>query len=321
MHRYAHFREPTRIIISGYPDLSGTLLKQRAQAKRRFLVDTKDENVFPNRGKLKFDKLKETVTVRLHAPCGLVHVSVPVLDGGARSDPSQPVSFISADSFVTGVDVRVRVPSDLLWPELHGRTSVIADFSYGGAFYCLVSAKELGFENGLSKLNMKAIDTATRNLKSAANNNSNMAYIFEHPEHADLSFLYSVIVVDDQLGEPLAGSQSAESGLCFFADQQVDRSPTGSGVSARLVLAYAKGQLQLGESSTYHSLVSLHKHGSAAFVGTLVEDSSSQNVAPYPRVKTRVEGHASYTGASTFVVEAGDVLGDEGFLMSDFQHR
>lgn len=87
-----------------------------------------------------------------------------------------------------------------------------------------------------------------------------------------------VIVVDKTLGTPESGTLGGETGLCFFADQQIDRSPTGSSVMARIPLAIAKRELRLGQSWTYHSVVSQACQRDA-FVGTGIKQMLESNVA------------------------------------------
>ncbi|KAF2769303.1 Diaminopimelate epimerase-like protein [Teratosphaeria nubilosa] len=369
--------EPTRIIISGYPPLSGsTLLRKRADAKTnqdhirrrllleprghfdmygailiqdteltrsgeadigvlfctndgystmcghatialgRVLLDMHDLSVFPNRERVKIDLESKTAALRLHAPCGVVDVIVPVNDDASRSDPSRPISFISVPSFATGISINIPLPPEHRWPELGSRNAVNADFAYGGAFYCLISATELGFANGLLIPDFEAFNRATRLLKAAVNANPDLRTLFAHPEHQDLGFLYSVMIVDSTLGTFARGPRRAETGLCYFADQQVDRSPTGSCVAARVALAYAKGQRKVGEAWTYHSLVSLAYGGKCGFIGTMVDEverGDKGQTDGYPHVRVRVEGFASYTGFHTFVSEPTDALGNGGF--------
>lgn len=280
----------------------------------RFLLDTHDKTIFPRRGEVRFDPMTRTASLGLHCPCGLVKVTVPTNEDGTRSDPSRPVSHISVPSFVTGIDIQIDLPSDHQWPELADRQSVTADFSYGGAFYCLISAKELGFPLGLKgKVDIAAMDTATRRLKAAVNSSSKLRKLFSHPDHDDLGFLYSIIVVDKDVGQPNSQSTEAETGLCFFSDQQIDRSPTGSGVAARVALGHAKGSLSAREKVTYHSLVSSSLEGCGGFIGSLHGEGGITKDG-FPIVRVLVEGYASYTGTSSFVVEDSDAFGDDGFL-------
>ena len=370
--------EPTRIVYSGFPPLQGTLLEQRAQAKRdhdnirkrlmleprghrdmygavlrhetelvrsgeahigvlfttndgfstmcghasialgRFLIDTHDLDIFPRREELKFNPETGTTEIKLHAPCGVVKITSPTSSDGKKSDPLRPVSFISVPSFATGINVRVLLPETHRWDELHSRgarRSVQADFSYGGAFYCIVSATELGFYDGLGNVDMERINNATRLLKDAINSDEELRTRCRHPDHDDLGFLYSIMVVDDKLGSMAPRCAGAETGLCFFADQQVDRSPTGGGVAARAALAYAKGVREKGVPWTYQSLVSNAFGGRGAMVGTVVEEieiTGGEGITQRG-VRVKVEGQAYYTGTHTFMVEELDPIGEQGF--------
>jgi trans-L-3-hydroxyproline dehydratase len=370
--------QPTRIIYKGFPELSGTLLDQRAQAKRdhdhvrtrlmleprghfdmygallrpqtelttsgeahmgvlfmtndgfstmcghatialgRFLVDTHDKSIFPRRDELLHDPKTSTIKLNLHAPCGLVKVTVPTTPDGTKSDPSKPVSFESVPSFATGINIPIPLPPQYRWPELGSRESVTTDLSYGGAFFCMISATELGFPQGLAGIDLDATNKATRLLKAAIIGDPQLQRLLHHPENTDLGFLEAVIVVDDTLGNPTPGSKGSETGICFFADQQVDRSPSGSGVSARIALAHAKGVLRQDESWTYHSLVSNAFAGKGAFTGSVItadQDAAVVDGHASLAVCARVEGFAYYTGFHCFVVEGADSIGEQGFTL------
>lgn len=286
----------------------------------RVLVDTWDLEVFPRRRELVVDNGARTVVVRLHAPCGLVEVTVPVKEDGKSSDSTRPVSFVSVPSFATGSDVVVEIPNELRWKELEGQESVRVSFAYGGAFTCLVSAEELGFKNGLRlPVDMEAFDRASKRLKKAIQDNPACACYFNHPDHDELEFLYTVMVVDKKIGVTVPGSKGAETGLCFFADQQVDRSPTGSAVAARVAYAYATRDLGMEQSWTYHSLLSNSTDGKGGFVGRVVEEITASNDTDKflgPMVRVRVEGYAYYTGYHVFLAEKEDPLGESGFLFN-----
>ncbi|KAI1620383.1 putative proline racemase [Exophiala viscosa] len=375
--------EPTRIIYSGYPNLTGTLLEQRAQAlteydhirKRlmfeprghwdmygailrpdtelvasgkadmgvlfthnegystmcghatialgRFLVDA-DESIFPRGKKLRYDKDISSFHLSLHVPSGPLEVTVPALPNG-KSDPSRPVSFLSVPSFATGVSVKIPLSPEYRWPELGDRTFITADFSYGGAFYCIVDAEELGFSGRLADVELGKMDHASKQLKAAVNANPDLSFRTKHPITKEMSYLYSIMIVDTSLraghgseendtsGPDHAGE---ETGLCFFANQQIDRSPTGGAVAARVALAYNQGKLSVGQRRTYHSLLS-QRTGMGGFTGSVIEALPSSSEQPHVRV--RVEGSAHYTGMFTAVVEEKDGLGRTGFALHQLE--
>ncbi len=387
--------EPTRIVYSGFPKLTGTtLLEKRAQASReydhirrrlmleprghqdmygailveetehviagkadmgvlfmhndgfsmmcghatialgRFLVDA-EESVFPRRNRLKFDPVSSSFRVNLHVPSGILELNVPALSSSGKSDPSRLVSFVSVPSFATGISVQVPLTPENRWPELgNNRSTVTANFSYGGAFYCLVDAKELGFADGLANVDIGRMSHATKLLKAAVNTNPDLAFCTKHPNATERAQLYSVMITDKNLGchtgsDVLSGlpdsSRTGETGLCFFANQQIDRSPTGGGVAARVALAYTKGDLAVGEKRVYHSLLSQSRSGAGSFVGSVMEvlpSGPSGNVSSRnrPQVRILVEGQAFYTGLYTAIVEETDSLGKTGFSLNQLEH-
>ncbi|KAJ5126654.1 Proline racemase [Penicillium atrosanguineum] len=373
--------EPTRILWSGFPELTGTLLEQRAQAKEkhddfrkllmleprghydmygailrtetelvstgeadigvlfihndgfstmcghatialgRFLVDV-DDSVFPRRRQLKYDSVSGTTRLNLHVPCGLVEVTVPTLPTG-KSDPSRPVSFVSVPSFATAISLQVPLAEKYRWPELQGRTYVTADFAYGGAYYCLISAKELGFPAGLGEAEVQKMDHATKLLKEAVVTNPELAYVTTDVVTGEQGYLYSIMIVDTSLGhvataegtagfETQQGVDAEETGLCFFANQQIDRSPTGGCVAARVALAHAKGTRALGEKRVYNSLFTRAYPALSGFVGSVFDSVEGRQW-----VRVQVGGYAYYTGYHCFVVEKEDGIGIDGFSVKD----
>ncbi|KAF2086442.1 Diaminopimelate epimerase-like protein [Saccharata proteae CBS 121410] len=313
------------LTATGYSTMCG----HATLALGRFLIDLPPNSpLFPQRKHLRVKETGKTgpeIELRLHAPCGVVGVKVPVkkMEEVWRSDPSRRISYLGVGSWCVGLDVEIGIPNGLRWPELssHGMTLVKADVAYGGAFYLILSVEALGFEGyipsmkNLSRQDLESLSTATQSLKRAFNDNEELRTMLRHPEHRELEFLYGVIVTDTKTGVKAEGTLGAETGLCFFADQQVDRSPTGSGVQARVAVAVVRGERQVGESWTYHSPVSNAFGGEGGFVGTpvsVIEDGDKKVV------NVEVEGKAYYTGNSSFVVEEGDVMG-EGFVFDQMR--
>jgi trans-L-3-hydroxyproline dehydratase len=136
-----------------------------------------------------------------------------------------------------------------------------------------------------------------------------------YPSNPELRALYGIIVQDASLGSAQQGTEGAETGICFFADGQIDRSPCGSGVSARVALAVALGKRKVGEGWTYHSMMSLRKDVGNAFCARAVEELElKEGNEPIRGFCVEVMGRAYYTGSSTFVAEEGDDIGS-GFMV------
>ena len=121
-----------------------------------------------------------------------------------------------------------------------------------------------------------------------------------HPLQPELRDIYGVIFHETLSTEPLT-----QRNVTIFADGEVDRSPCGSGTSARLALLDASGNLPRGSDLVHHSIID------TIFSGRVTGDAS---VGDLPAVITEVEGSAHYTGSHTFVLEENDPLGT-GFLL------
>lgn len=183
--------------------------------------------------------------------------------------------------------------------------------------------RELGFGPYLENSNRVALDAAARYLKTAITMNRELRHLYAHPDSEKLSTLYGILIVDSKETcsmDLASGTQGCETGLCLFANGQVDRSPCGGGVAARVMLAYVKdkrGTLPW----TYHSLVSNAFggfSGSGSFVGramlieepVILEDGTEAE-----SITVKVKGYAKYTGTHLFFVEEGDKIGEKGFTM------
>ena len=126
------------------------------------------------------------------------------------------------------------------------------------------------------------------------------AGIPQHPFEPDLSLLYGVIFVG-RAHDPAHHPRE----VCVFADGEVDRSPTGTGVSGRAALHYAKGEIGLNEPFVVESILG------TTFTGEVVEEAT---FGPYVAVVPRVSGTAYIVGHSEWVIDPSDPL-REGFLL------
>ncbi|KDQ57548.1 hypothetical protein JAAARDRAFT_686985 [Jaapia argillacea MUCL 33604] len=263
----------------------------------RFLVDTEDEGIFPLRKRLVHDEENDTVKVRLHAPCGVVQVTVPVTckRGKVESDSSKAVEFLGVPSFVKAKKLEVSIGVDKRWKGLieKRRETVQVDVAYGGAYYAIVSLEEMGIEKQGRGYDMKEMDKATAEVKRALWDRKD---IVKHPTHGELEYLYGVIVVEREEGR-------GEIGICFFANQQIDRSPCGSGVCARVALGVEKGEIRMGEGRDFYSFTT-----EQGFRGTAVSVEDIETAEGVIRGYTvKVEGKAYYTGAHSFLLEHSDL--------------
>jgi trans-L-3-hydroxyproline dehydratase len=121
-----------------------------------------------------------------------------------------------------------------------------------------------------------------------------------HPIEEDLSFLYGPIFIGPPLGK---GAHSRN--VCVFAEGEVDRCPTGTGVSGRLAIHHARGEIGVCEPIVVESIIG------ATFVGRIV---GTTTFGPYPAIIPEIEGTAHITGRHEFLIDPDDPL-REGFIL------
>jgi len=221
----------------------------------------------------------ETV-VRIDTPVGLVTATARIENGRVSS-----VRFANVPSYVVSLDESIEVP---------GIGRVRYDVAFGGAYYAYVDAADFGLHCVPSEVD-RLIDVGMR-IKRAVSEATEIA----HPIDASLGFLYGTIFVGPALSD---GADSRN--VCVFAEGEVDRSPTGTGVSGRLALHYARGEIGLGETHTVESIIGTRFTGRA-----LEETTFGEHAAIVPEV----EGTAHITGSHTFWIDPEDPLAD-GFLV------
>ena len=218
--------------------------------------------------------------VTFNVPAGRICAQAKIEDGFVRE-----ASFQNVPSFLYLRDEQVEVP---------GIGRVGFDLAYGGAFYAFVEAERFGLR--LASDHYHQLIDYGRRMKHAV-----MAqFPIRHPFEDDLSFLYGTIFT----GPPFDAAHHSRN-VCVFADGEVDRSATGSGVSARAALHHAKGELDLNQKITIESII-----GSTMTVQTL----ETLRFGPYEAVIPEVSGTASFTGRHEFFFDPDDLLG-RGFLL------
>ena len=225
------------------------------------------------------EAVEPVTTLRIDAPAGMVTACARVENRRVKR-----VFFHNVPSFVVVRDQMVEVP---------GLGPVSVDIAYGGAFYAFVKARDLSVTTTPKDFNeLIARGMAVKRAVMAAGP-------ITHPFEAELSFLYGTIII----GPPR--SQGAHSSnVCIFADGEVDRSPTGTGVSARLALHYARKEIGMNEPIVIESILG------SRFTGRVVE---STTFGPYAAVIPEVEGCAWITGRNEFFMDPADPL-KNGFI-------
>ncbi|KAA3618793.1 MAG: proline racemase [Calditrichaeota bacterium] len=218
--------------------------------------------------------------VKIDTPAGLVTAFAQV--DGSRVERTY---FQNVPSFVYSTNDEIDVP---------GIGTVKYDIAFGGAFYAFVDAKSVGLT--CTEADFRSLIEKGMRIKRAIMQERETI----HPFEKDLNFLYGTIFVGDA-----ENSHNHSRNVCIFADGEVDRSPTGTGVSARAALHYFKGQIGLNEKITIESII-----GSSFDVRALEE----VKFGPHKAVIPEVEGAAYITGMSEFLLDPDDDLAN-GFIL------
>jgi proline racemase len=221
-------------------------------------------------------------TIRLEAPAGPVEVRAACREGRVES-----VELTNVPSFAEHLDARLDVP------EL-GTISV--DVAYGGMWYAIADAAALGFE--LSPSEARELSRVGELIRDAARRQLTCA----HPENPEIS---GVSIV--QLAEPWRGVGAVSRNAVVVAPGRLDRSATGTGLSARMAVLHARGLLGVGDSMTHASPIG------STFDGRIVAETS---VGGRPAIVPAIRGSAFVTGVTQIVVDPDDPF-PEGYLLSD----
>ena len=318
--------EPLRIILSGFPDLPGKTILE----KRRYYLENHDSLrtalmweprghadmygcilVSPERGDsdigVVFTHNEGYSTMCGH---GILGVTKAVFELGLRKGiiGKNTVKIDSPAGLITGFAEIEKEKISKVWfhnvpsyaaildgeVKVDGLGTVRFDLAFGGAYYAYVDADELGLE--LVPENKRKIIETGMAVKKAVMNGVKI----EHPFEKDLSFLYGTIFT---ASPETSGNHSRN--VCVFADGEVDRSPTGTGVSGRAAIHYARKEIRLGEEITIESII-----GSTFNVSVVKETV----LGPYEAVIPKVSGRAFITGRHTFLIDPDDPLKDGFFL-------
>ncbi len=224
-------------------------------------------------------KEPETV-VRLDTPAGLVTARAM-----CRGGKCERVSLDMVPSFVEALDVEVDVP---------GLGRVRLDIAFGGVYYALVEPRQFGLAIAPEKA--RALVDAGCRIQRALN----AAMTVRHPERAAIEGIAYTMFVDRKENGELVGATVLPPG-------RIDRSPCGTGNSARLAVRHARGEARVGESVIARSII-----GSAFEVAFCGETA----VAGRPAVLPRIAGRGWIYGIHQIGLDPSDPY-PLGFLLSD----
>jgi len=223
---------------------------------------------------------REPGVLRLDTPAGVV-----VARYRMNGEHVDSVQLVNVPSYLHSRDLSV---------EVEGLGEICFDVAYGGNFYAIVEPQRN--YDGLHALKPSDIQRVSPVLRQKANEK----YTFVHPDNDAIRGLSHVMWT----GEPTVEGASARNAV-FYGDKAIDRSPCGTGTSARMAQRVAKGQLKIGERFVHESII-----------GTLFESvpMEAARVGEYDAIVPGIEGWARVTGHNTIFVDDRDPLA-HGFLL------
>lgn len=214
------------------------------------------------------------------APAGIIRGEVTVEDGKAKK-----VAFKNVPAFLYKKDQEVELP---------GYGKIKFDISFGGSFFAIVKVDQIGVEivpenaDLLNKLGMELRDIINAEIP------------VQHPE---LPHIHTVDLIEwwSETDTPGATLKNC----VVFGQGQVDRSPCGTGTSAKLATLYARGEFKMGDKFVYESIL-----------GTLFEGEivGTAKVGDFDAVIPQISGSAYITGFNHFVIDETDPV-KYGFIL------
>lgn len=225
--------------------------------------------------------MEEPVTkVVMEAPAGIIKGDVKVENGKVQS-----VSIFNVPAFLYKKDQEVELP---------GVGKVKFDISFGGSFFAIVHASQLGLK--IEPKNAAKLTDLAMELRDIINRDIEI----QHPTLEHIKTVDLVEIWDEPTNE-----KATYKNVVIFGQGQVDRSPCGTGTSAKLATLHARGELKEGEKFVYESIL-----------GTLFEGEivGTTKVGEFDAVLPKITGSAYMTGFNNFLIDEDDPV-KYGFIL------
>jgi trans-L-3-hydroxyproline dehydratase len=226
--------------------------------------------------------LEPETTLRLEAPAGVVEVTALCRDGRVES-----VELTNVPAFAQHIDAPL---------EVDGLGTLTVDVAYGGMWYAIADAAALGFS--IEPREARELCDVGERIRAAAREQLPCV----HPENADIA---GVSIV--QIAEPWRGVGAVTRNAVVIAPGRLDRSATGTGLSARMAALHARGSMRVGDTMTHASPIG------STFDGRIVAETT---VGGQPAIVPAIRGSAWITGITQVFVDPDDPF-PEGYLLSD----
>ena len=218
--------------------------------------------------------------LKLDTPAGLVQARYQLEGGYVES-----VELTNIPSFLHSTDIKVNIP---------GMGALNLDVSYGGNFYAIIEP-----QSNYQGLDHFSVDDIRR-FSPIVRKEVNRVAEFGHPENSKIRDVSHVMWTDQ--------AKSSEADLrnaVFYGDRGIDRSPCGTGTSARVAQLVAKGTLKLAQKFVHESIIG------SLFVGCAIEHSK---VGPFEAIVPTISGWARITGHNEISIDPRDPYA-QGFLL------
>lgn len=217
--------------------------------------------------------------VRMEAPAGLVMISYKEEDSKVKS-----VKLTNVASYLAATELSVESPH---------LGELVVDVSYGGNFYAIVDPQK----------NFKGLENYTAGelvqFSGILRQRINEKYEFVHPENETIRGCSHILWT----GKTLDATSTARNAV-FYGDKAIDRSPCGTGTSARMAQWYGRGLLKKGDLFIHESIIG------SKFIGTIEEETSVNGIAA---IKPGIEGWARIYGENIITIDTGDDPFAHGF--------
>lgn len=221
-------------------------------------------------------------SMRLEAPAGVVEVTATCKDGRCES-----VELLNVPCFADRLDAQL---------EVTGLGTFTVDVAFGGMWYAIADAKALGFS--LEPSEARELSAVGELIRAAAREQLPCA----HPDNPEIA---GVSIV--QIAEPWRGVDAVSKNAVIVAPGRLDRSATGTGLSARMATLHARELMRAGDAMTHASVIG------STFDGRVVSETT---VGGRPAIVPAIRGSAWITGITQVLLDPTDPF-PEGYLLAD----
>jgi proline racemase len=226
--------------------------------------------------------LEPETTLRLEAPAGVVEVRAACRDGRCES-----VELTNVPCFADRLDAPL---------EVEGLGTLAVDVAFGGMWYAIADAAALGF--ALEPSEARKLSLVGERIREAARDQLPCA----HPENPEIA---GVSIV--QIAQPWQGAGAVSRNAVVVAPGRLDRSATGTGLSARMAVLHARGLMAAGDAMTHASVLG------STFEGRIVGETE---VGGRPAIVPTIRGSAWITGVTQVLLDPTDPF-PEGYVLND----